>query len=96
MFRIVLTENEIHQVSVFIDNGKRIQFMFPDDVVRFFQRRFGGRGDHLFDRRHKLPDGGGYIHSAHAVIAARHDTEKFPVALAVIRNGDGRQYLRLF
>ena len=89
MLSVVLTENESNEVSVFINNGKRVELVIPDDVVCFFQRSSFGSGDELLEGSH---EGGNLcIHrcAAESIVTAGNNTEKLAVCRTVFGNGDG-------
>ena len=83
---IVLAEDEVEQVVVFIHDGQRVELVLPDDVVGLLERGGGGGGDELFARRHKFA----HLHvRAHAADAARHDAEEPAVGRCILGDGDG-------
>ena len=50
---IVFAENEIHKSVVFVNDGKAVEFVVPDDVVGFRERDRCRCDDKFFSRRHK-------------------------------------------
>ena len=89
MLGIVLAEDKVEQVVVFIYDGQRVELVLPDDVVGLLERGGGRGGDKLFARRHELMHLDVRAHAAHAVVAARHDAEELAVGRCVLGDGDG-------
>ena len=53
---VVFAENEGNEPSLVVDDGKRIEFVIPNYVVRFFQGHAFVRGDEAIERGHKGTD----------------------------------------
>ena len=88
---VVLAEDEVEQVVVFIHDGQRVELVLPDDVVSLLERGRRRSGDELFARSHELAHLQISAHAAHAVVAARHDAEELAVGRCVLGDGDGRE-----
>ena len=86
MFGVIFSEYEIHKITLIVHNGKRVEFMLPDNVVRFFKRRFCRSRNQFSERSHKIRNLVFEIHPAHSVISARNDTEEFTIARTVVRD----------
>ena len=89
MLGVVLAEDEVEQMVVFIHDGQRVELVLPDDVVGFLERGGRGSGDKLFARRHELAHLQISAHAAHAVIAARHDAEELAVGRCILSDRNG-------
>ena len=86
---IVLAEDKVQQVVIFVYDGEAIQLVFPDNIVGFLQGGLRGGGDQLFPGSH---EGGNLVrglHAAHPVVPAGDDAEKLSVGGAVGGNGHG-------
>ena len=86
---VVLTEHEINQVSLIVNDRKRIELMLPYNIVCNLERSSERSCDKLFDRCHE----GAYLllsrHAADTVIAAGHKTQKLARSGAVVCYGNG-------
>ena len=89
MLSVVLTEYESNEVSVFINNGKRVELVIPDDVVCFFQRSAFGSGDELLEGSHEGRNLCIHGCAAESVVTAGDNAEKLAVCSAVFGNCDG-------
>ncbi|CDE20425.1 uncharacterized protein BN767_01075 [Acidiphilium sp. CAG:727] len=96
MFGVILSENEIHEFTVFVDYRQRVKFMLPYNIVRVFQRGTRRSGDKFGKGRHKIFYFIGQRHSADSVISARNYTEQFTVTKSVIGNRYRRKSVSLF
>ena len=86
---VVLPEDEVQQVVVFVHDGQAVQLVLPDDVVGLFQRGLRGGGDQLLPGSH---EGGNLVRRLHAgdpVVPAGHDAKELTVGGAVIGDGHG-------
>ena len=86
---IVLAEHHVLKVSLFIDQRKGIDLVFPDDVVAVVKAGGGRCGDQLFKGRHELRDLQVLPHSGEPVVAGSDDAEKLSVGGAVFGDGHG-------
>ena len=88
--RVVFAKDKIGKGAVIVDNGKGVEFVFPDDVVGFLEGSADGREDDFVFGRHKFADFRGRVHAADAVITAGDNAEKLSVGCAVAGHGDSR------
>lgn len=88
MLVVVLAEHHIQQSALVVENGNRIEFVIPDDVVCLDKRCVLGRGDELFKRSHKLFDFEIGTHAADAIVAACDHAQQFAVGCTVVSDGD--------
>ena len=88
MLVVVLAEHHIQQSALVVENGDRIEFVIPDDVVCLDKRCVLGRGDELFKRSHKLFDFKIGAHAADAIVAACDHAQQFAVGCTVVSDGD--------
>ena len=86
---IVLTEYERDQMAVGRDNGKGVELVLPDDVVRFLEACSLGCRDNFFHRSHERGNGNRRFHPADAVVAAGNDAKQFTCTGSVIGHGHG-------
>ena len=86
---VVFSENKIFHLAVFGNNRQRIQFVIPDNIVRFFQRNAFLRRYEAIERRHEILHFRGGIHTAHAVIAAGDNPHQFSFRRTVVGNRHG-------
>ena len=76
-------------MALFRDDWQRVELVLPDDVVRLREGDSIRTADKTLDRRHEIFHRRGGIHTAGAVIAARHDTEQPARRRTVMRDRDG-------
>lgn len=87
---VILPENHIKQVSIFINNGKGVELVVPNDVIGFFQRNVRIANHHFRDWRHEVLDKVRHMHAADTVVTARHNAFKMTMARTIACNSDGR------
>ena len=86
---VVLAENQIKKVALVVDDGKGVELVVPDDVVRFLEARVGRGDDELLTRGHELRNGRIEAHTGKAIVAARDDAEQLALRLAALGDGHG-------
>ena len=85
IIRIVFAEHHIAKTLIFIYEREHIELMIPNEIVRMCQRRgICIRPNEFFERRHKCSDFRIERHARYAIIAARHNSDKFPVGRTVL------------
>ena len=87
MHVVILPEDERHHMAVIINNWKRVELVFPDNIVGFREAESVMRGYYLVDWGHEVADFSVNVHPAHTVITARYDAQQFPVETAVMCYG---------
>ena len=86
---IVLPEDEIQQMVVFVHNGQAVQLVFPNDVVGLFQSGLRRSRNQLFPGGHKGGNLVRRLHAADPVVPAGHNAQELAVGGAVVGNGHG-------
>ena len=71
---IVFTEHHVQQTAFIINDGQRIEFMIPDNIISLLQGRILFPYDHLLDRGHKIFHLRRQIHTADTIVTAGNDT----------------------
>ena len=80
---VVLAENKSHHSLVFVEDGKGVKLMIPNNVIGLFQTDSFFGIDNFFNGGHKFFDFHGFFHAADAVIAAGNNADHFAVGGAV-------------
>ena len=86
---IILAEHQRAQVTVLIDNRKRVDLVVPDDIVAFLQRHAGICRYTLRCGSHKLAHLKVTIISRNPVITAGYNTAEFTKGLSILGNRHG-------
>ena len=86
---VVLAEHEVLKVALGVDERQGVELALPDDVVGLGERDGVGGAHKVLGGGHELGDLRGGIHAGDAVIAARHNTEKLALGVAVDGDGHG-------
>ena len=86
---VVFTEYQIFQILIFVNQRQGVQFVFPDDVVCFFQGSGVSSPDQVFEFGHEFGNFGVHGHTAYAVVTGGNQTQQFTVGRAIFGNSHG-------
>ena len=86
---VVLTEHEVAQVIVRVDDRQAVELVIPDDVVGFLERGAFGSNHEILAGSHELGNLGVERHARKAIVALGNDAEQLAASLAVIGDGHG-------
>ena len=87
---VVLAEDEVDQVVVFIDDGEGVELMLPDDVVRFLEGDAQATNLELSEGSHEVLHQRILWGGADAVVTAGDHPEETTVRRAVFCDPNGR------
>ena len=79
MGQVIFTEYHVKQTAFFINDGKGVQFVIPNDVVSFLQSGFFASNNQFINRSHKFFNFGVRIHTARTVVTASNETFQFAI-----------------
>ena len=89
MALIVLTEDHIEQVIVFIDDGKRVELVIPDDIVSFLERSICRANDEVFAWRHEIRNRRVEAHARKTIVTTGDHAEQLALRTTTFSDRHG-------
>ena len=86
---IVLTKDHIEQVIVFIDDGKRVELVIPDDIVSFLERSICRANDEVLAWRHEIRNRRVEAHARKTIVTTGDHAEQLALRTTTFSDRHG-------